>query len=206
MLKLRLVGALVLLAGAAQAQTREPSVHISAVRDPVDKSYRKIMYGMEIFDRYHGLAPNASLRFQLLTRKPGATLDGIALRIVGDTVNLMQAIAADKTFTVALDKAAYDEDASMVLNRKNETVTWRAQVISPGLPAGARRLGDLRLGCRVGVAARTSAWSAARATSSSRIAPSSGFTWKRASASATSRSARCIAGPPRCSSEVCRNT
>lgn len=153
MLKPYPVVALLALIGIAQAQEMESAVHVSAVRDPVDKSYRKILSGMDTFERFHSLAPRASLRFQLLTRKPGATLDGITVKVAGDTVTLPLQIAADKTFTVEPDQAAYDEDASMVLNRKNETVTWRAQIVSPGLPAGARRLGDLRLGCRVGVAA-----------------------------------------------------
>ena len=32
-------------------------------------------------------------------------------------------------------------------------MTWRAEVRTPGLPAGTRRLGDLRLECRVGMEA-----------------------------------------------------
>jgi hypothetical protein len=31
-------------------------------------------------------------------------------------------------------------------------MTWRTEIRTPGLPAGMRRLGDLRLECRVGIA------------------------------------------------------
>jgi hypothetical protein len=43
--------------------------------------------GMDLFERRHALAPQASLRFQLLPRLYGA-LDGITLRVAGDTVSL----------------------------------------------------------------------------------------------------------------------
>ena len=43
------------------------------------------------------------------------------------------------------------EDAVLIANRKATTMSWRAQVITPGLPPGTRRLGDLRLECRAGM-------------------------------------------------------
>jgi hypothetical protein len=39
-------------------------------------------------------------------------------------------------------------------NRKAGTLTWRAEVRTPGLPPDTRRLGDLRLECEVGMKAR----------------------------------------------------
>jgi len=39
-------------------------------------------------------------------------------------------------------------------NRKAGTLTWRAEIRTPGLPPNTRRLGDLRLECEVGMAAR----------------------------------------------------
>ena len=57
------------LAIPALAASDEPArVTIATTRDPVDKSYRKMIAGMDRFERLHALAPQATLRFQLLPR------------------------------------------------------------------------------------------------------------------------------------------
>ncbi|MYM90194.1 hypothetical protein GTP91_23860 [Rugamonas sp. FT82W] len=142
------------LAGAAHAQQAEPPrVTVSATRDPVDKSYRKMIAGMQRFERDHALAPQATLRFELLPRLPTTRLDGITLRVVGDTLSLPVAVAPDHTFTLPLNEQALKEDAALIASSKTSTLTWRAQVRSPGVPAHMRRLGDLRLECLVGMQA-----------------------------------------------------
>ena len=60
------------------------SVTVSTTRDPVDKSYRRMIKGMDRFEREHALAPQASLRFRLLPRLSTAKMSGISLRIAGD--------------------------------------------------------------------------------------------------------------------------
>lgn len=135
------------------AAQNAPSVTVAATRDPVDKSYRKMLAGMDIFERHHALAPQATLRFQLLPRLPGTQLDGITLRVAGDSVSLPVAVAPDHTFTLERNAQAAREDAALIASRKTSTLTWRAQVRSPNVPAGMRRLGDLRLECLVGVEA-----------------------------------------------------
>lgn len=143
---------LALLACGAGAQNA-PSVTVAATRDPVDKSYRKMIAGMDVFERNRALAPQATLRFQLLPRLPTTQLDGITLRVAGDTISLPVSVADDHTFTLARNAQALKEDAALIASRKTSTLTWRAEVRSPGVPAGRRRLGDLRLECMVGVEA-----------------------------------------------------
>lgn len=121
------------------------------VRDPVDKSYRNMMRGVERFARERALAPSATLRFRLLPRTPGASLDGVALRIAGDTVSVPIDIAPDRSFVLPRNEQALREDAAVVANRKTDSMTWRVWVQTPGIPEGTRRLGDLRLECRVGM-------------------------------------------------------
>jgi len=143
-------------APAAPATTVAPPaarVTVATTRDPVDKSYRKMIAGMDRFERLRALAPQATLRFQLLPRLPTTDLDGITLRVAGDSVSLPVTVAPDHTFTVPRDDRALAQDAALIASRKTSTLTWRAQVRSPGVPAGMRRLGDLRLECQVGVAA-----------------------------------------------------
>ncbi len=134
---------------AGQAAT----VTVQSTRDPVDKSYRKMIKGMERFEREHALAPNAPLRFQLLPRLPTVNMGGITLRVAGDSASIPVAVAADNSFVLPRNEAALREDAAVLANRKTTSMTWRAQIVTPGLPAGTRRLGDMRLECRVGVEA-----------------------------------------------------
>ena len=150
-----LAAATLLLGVCCTATGQQPpaQVTVTATRDPVDKSYRKMLAGMDRFERDRALAPNATLRFELLPRLPTTRLDGITLRVVGDTMALPVAVAPDHTFTLERDGEALRQDAALVASSKTSTLTWRAQVRSPGVPPGMRRLGDLRLECLVGVQA-----------------------------------------------------
>jgi hypothetical protein len=130
-----------------------PPVTVKATRDPVDKSYRKIVKGMDLFEAKHSLAPAATLRYKLLPRQHDTKMEGIALNVVGDTVTIPVPVAADHTFTLDRQQKALDENASVIPNRKAGSMTWRADIRTPGLPPGTRRLGDLRLECEVGIAA-----------------------------------------------------
>ena len=131
-----------------------PNVVVTATRDPVDKSYRRMVRGMDRFARDSAtIAPGATLRFRLLPRLTRTRMEGIALKVVGDTVTLPVAVAADNSFTLQRDERAWREDAALVANRRTTSMTWRADVRSPAVPPGMRRLGDLRLECRVGMEA-----------------------------------------------------
>jgi hypothetical protein len=142
------------LASAQQAQSGPPqTVTVTSTRDPVDKSYRKMISGMERFQREHALAPQAVLRFHLLPRTPGVDMRGITLRVLGDHIAVPVQVAEDNTFVLPRNEQALREDAAVIANRKTTSMTWRAQVITPGLPPGTRRLGDLRLECLVGMEA-----------------------------------------------------
>ena len=137
-------------------ETPDPGIQtvtVTYTRDPVDKSYRKMIRGMERFQREHALAPQATLRFRLLPRSPSVDMRGITLRVVGDHIAVPVAVAPDNSFTLPRNAQALAEDAAVVANRKTTSMTWRAQVMTPGLPPDTRRLGDLRLECLVGMEA-----------------------------------------------------
>jgi hypothetical protein len=121
--------------------------------DPVEKSYRKMVRGMDLFERLHGMAPNAPLRFKLLPRKHDTDMDRIALEVIGDTVDIPITVAPDRTFTLPRDRKAWDENAVVSPNRRKQSMTWRTEIRTPGLPPNTRRLGDLRLECEVGIEA-----------------------------------------------------
>ncbi|MGZ5194475.1 MAG: hypothetical protein ACXWJM_03865 [Ramlibacter sp.] len=135
--------------------TALPPVTITAPSrgDPVEKSYRKMVRGMDLFERLHALAPNAPLRFKLLPRKHDTDMDRIALEVIGDTVDIPIKVAPDRTFTLPRDRKAWDENAVVSPNRRKQSMTWRTDIRTPGLPPDTRRLGDLRLECEVGIEA-----------------------------------------------------
>jgi hypothetical protein len=135
----------------AQSSAPIPSVTVSATRDPVDKSYRKMIKGMDRFEREHALAPAATLRFRLLPRLPTAKMSGITLRVAGDNVTIPVPVAEDNSFVLPRSEQALREDAAVLANRKTNSMTWRVSVQTPGLPDNVRRLGDLRLECKVGM-------------------------------------------------------
>src|SRR6185295_17332827 len=114
----------------------------------------RMVVGMDVFEQRHYLAPTATLRFKLLPRKRDTDMEHIDLKIVGDSFTTRVPLAPDHTFTLERDERALNEDASVRPNRKAGSMTWRAEIRTPGLPPDARRLGDLRLECEVGVEAR----------------------------------------------------
>ncbi|NDP62792.1 hypothetical protein [Polaromonas sp.] len=146
------------LNAAAQDKTggNLPTVTISAKAnpDPVEKSYRKMIRGMDLFEQERGLhSPDASLRFKLLPRRPDTDMQRIEMEVVGTTVDFVVPIAPDQTFTLARSQQAYDENAQVSPNRRAQSMTWRSEIKTPGLPPYTRRLGDLRMECRVGMEA-----------------------------------------------------
>ena len=132
-----------------------PPVTISAKanRDPVEKSYRKMIRGMDLFEKQRGMSPNASLRFKLLPRRRETDMNRIEMEVIGSTVAFEVPVAPDHTFTLERNQKAFDENAQVIPNRKAQTMTWRTEIRTPGLPPNTRRLGDLRLECQVGMEA-----------------------------------------------------
>ena len=152
--------ALLTISVAAQQQPKPitselPPVTISAKsnRDPVVKSYRKMIQGMDLFEKEHALSPNASLRFKLLARRRESDMNTVRIDVIGSTVDFTVPVAPDHTFALPRNTQAFDEDAQVIPNRKKQTMTWRTEIRTPGLPPNTRRLGDLRLECRVGMEA-----------------------------------------------------
>lgn len=151
-------------ASAAAAPAAESGqVVVNGIRNPELRSYRAVSAGLDAFDEYHRLAPQApAVRFLLLpTKDAGTPAEPLALRIAGDGDSIALPIGADSGFTVPRIQAAWDSDADLVLNQKKGAYRGDVEVRTPGLPDNVRRLGDLRLQCRVTVAiakAETTVW------------------------------------------------
>ena len=89
-----------LCVGASAQQDKNapalPSVTIAAKanRDPVEKSYRKMIRGMDLFfEKQRSMSPNGLLRFKLLPRKRETDMNSIVLEVIGSSVDFQVPIA-----------------------------------------------------------------------------------------------------------------
>ena len=143
------------LPGVALAQDVPKSVEIKGLKDPELRRYRSVSAGLDAFDQHRALSPQVeTLRFRLVPRRAGADAktEGITLDIVGQGEPVPVPIAADGSFTIARNERAFSDNADLMFNHKRNLFRSIADVRTPGLPDRVRRLGDLRLECRVNVA------------------------------------------------------
>jgi hypothetical protein len=157
MKRIALTALVAFLTGAAAMPTwaEEPkSVEIKGIRNPELKTYRVMAAGLDAFDEYHALAPDATeLRFRLRGRiGANKDLDDLQLRIAGDNTSINLPIDSDLTFVLPRSQAAADDNADLVLNKPKGGYRWAPDIHTPSVPANMRRLGDLRLECQVLVA------------------------------------------------------
>ena len=141
---------------AADKPVRElDPVHVNAMRNPEVRKYQVILAGLDAFDDFHRMAPKADrLHFRLEPRgKDDSAAPALAVRLVGDDgFKLPLPLGADGRFTVPRSEEAEDANSELELNRKRNLYRIAADVRTPGLAPNQRRLGDLRLECRVMVA------------------------------------------------------
>ena len=131
-------------------------VAVNGTKNPELKPYRVMLAGLDAFDEYHRFAPEAALKFRLKKRADVNSYQSdwrdVSMRIAGNEASIPVPIAADGTFILPRSKAAYDEEADLILNQKKSLIGFTPHVRTPGVPANARRLGDLRLECRIAAA------------------------------------------------------
>jgi hypothetical protein len=142
-------------AGAAQQDQDVPAVEVNGMKNPEMKSYRAVVAGLDAFDSHHRLAPRVEqLRFRMLTRQGAADSadDKLALRIASDEESFNVPVTVDGLFVVPRNESAYDHKADLIFNRKKGSYQVVPEIRTPGLPDNVRRLGDLRLDCKVRVA------------------------------------------------------
>ena len=96
----------------------------------------------QTFEQNRQLAPQAALRYRVLPAKPGA----FVLWQTGASGKNRLPLAADSSFASA---ALPDGYGVQLAPGRNDSLVWRPDIRSPGLPDNARRLGDLRLECLV---------------------------------------------------------
>ena len=148
------LAAALLLGGPAAAEqgAGEPeTVHVKALRNPEVRKYTAILAGLDTFDRHHALAPKVpELRFRIEPRHGAGLPADLRVRIEGERDFILPiALDAARRFSVPRSEAALDAGAELVLNQKRHAYHVKPEVRTPGLPDNVRRLGDLRLECKV---------------------------------------------------------
>ncbi len=145
--------------GATQAADAPPAreldpVHVNAMRNPEIRKYKHILAGLDTFDKYHSLAPKVDrLRFTAEPRKKQEVPVTPKVRLVGERdFTLPIALDANGRFEVPRSEQAEDADSELELNQKKGVYRIGVEVRTPGLPDNRRRLGDLRLECKVQIA------------------------------------------------------
>jgi len=140
----------------ARAEATVPSVTVKGVPDPEMRTYRNVAAGLDAFDAHRGLAPDAVLRFRMRRAdgSPAGADDALRLRLASDDGAFQADVPVDAAglLTVPRSQAAWDADATFILNRRSGQYTGHPDVRTAGLPDDVRRLGDLRLECRVTIA------------------------------------------------------
>jgi len=127
--------ALLLAAGSAGAQAQD------AV------SYRDAYRAMVVFDKYGGPKNLLVNQLQVLPRERGALAEGLQLSLTGRSTQLNLPLDPLGRTVFPLQKAAYDENASLSLNRKGIAFTLRPQVSIAARADGVYDVAELRSAC-----------------------------------------------------------
>jgi hypothetical protein len=128
--------ALLLAAGSAGAQAHDG--------DAV--SYRDAYRAMVVFEKYGGPKNMLVSQLQVLPRERTAA-DGVQLTLAGKSTQVNLPLDPLGRTVFPLQKAAYDENAALVLNGKGAGFTLRPQVSIAVRPDGLYEMADLRAAC-----------------------------------------------------------
>jgi len=129
--------ALLLAAGSAAAQAHDG--------DAV--SYRDAYRAMVVFEKYGGPKNLLVSQLQVLSRERAAIGEGLQLLLSGKSTQVNLPLDPLGRTVFPLQKAAYDENASLVVNGKGAGFILRPQVSIAVRPDGLYEMVDLRTAC-----------------------------------------------------------
>ncbi|AZP10869.1 hypothetical protein [Undibacterium parvum] len=133
----------------AEPMPEVQAVFVASTRDPDWKPYKAFMTGIKVFDEQHKLAPMADLLFVLRPRYDNVTVTDVKMTIETDDIRIMVPVAPNGTFALPRNDEVAEKGAEIMLSKRRNTLSWRPDIHTPGIPVGTRRLGDLRLECAV---------------------------------------------------------
>jgi hypothetical protein len=128
---------LLLAAGGAPAQAR----------DGEWVSYRDAYRAMVVFEKYGGAKSLIQDELQVVPAEKGAGADDLQLTLASGSTQLHLPLDATGRTLFPLHKAAYDENAALVLSRKGGQFRVRPRVSILVRPDGVYAAGELRAAC-----------------------------------------------------------
>ncbi|MFN3305409.1 MAG: hypothetical protein ACK44A_17080 [Roseateles sp.] len=140
-------------AWAGDAQLRRVEVQGEAALAREKKTLAQLFKAQALFEEHRALAPDAPLRFQVYARTQADASPSLDLGLM--TPEGRQPVVLDAQDRFVIDPAwrALPERTELRSRLADGRVTWRPDIRTPGVAGsseGERRLGDLRLQCRVG--------------------------------------------------------
>ncbi|WP_457419157.1 hypothetical protein [Roseateles sp. P5_E7] len=114
------------------------------------KTLGQLFKAEALFAQYHALAPAAALTFKVYPRKQAESAPSLELGLMTPAGRQPVVLDADDRFVIAPAWRELPERTELRSRLADGRVTWRPDIRTPGVADGERRLGDLRLQCRVG--------------------------------------------------------
>jgi hypothetical protein len=115
-------------------------------------SYRDAYRSMVVFEKYGKAKHLIQHHLQVAPRDKAVSPEGLQLTLVGKSTRLQLPLDATGRAVFPLLKAAYDENASLVLNRKGGQYLFKPRVSIVVRPDGVYEAADLRAACEQALA------------------------------------------------------
>jgi len=146
-----LAGALALPASAPppEAQFGRVEVQGEAATAREKKTLGQLFKAEALFDKHRVLAPAAALKFKVYARTQAETTQALELGLMTPAGRQPVVLDAEDRFVIDPAWRLLPERTEIRSRLADGRVTWRPDVRTPGVPESERRLGDLRLQCRV---------------------------------------------------------
>ena len=153
------LSALLLTAGSAVGQSA----------DAEWVSYRDAYRTMVVFEKYGKAKHLIQHHLQVVPRDKNVAPEGLQLTLLGKSTRLNLPLDATGRAVFPLLKAAYDENASLVLNRKGGQYLFKARVSIVVRPDGVYEAAELRAACEQALAYQRQVEAAFRASKCSGV-------------------------------------
>lgn len=150
-----LAGAMAAAASAPQSDVELPRVQVQAEAATAreKKTLGQLFKAEALFEKYRALAPTAALTFKVYPRTQAEATERLSLGLMKPEGREPVALDDEDRFVIDPAWRPLDERTELRSRLADGRVTWRPDIRTPGVPGsseGERRLGDLRLQCRVG--------------------------------------------------------
>ncbi len=150
----------ILLSLAAACAVAQPPVAAAAPPDRVvvsaapigardARTLGELFRARALFEELRALSPQGELAFRVLARMDAGQSDRLGLQLLTAEGRVDVELDGLSRFRLAPSWLALPAETVVRSRLRDGSVTWRSDVRTPGLPANVRRLGDLRLQCKL---------------------------------------------------------